>query len=72
MALVGRMNMELKNLLNRQTRIAVLAGAGISLETPSNLMDGWNFMFEVLCRALPSDVDRMLKYSSAELKKNDR
>jgi hypothetical protein len=37
-------------------RLAVIAGAGISLDSPSNLLDGWTFMLEVLRRAAPPDV----------------
>ena len=37
-------------------RLAVLAGAGISLDAPSNLLDGASFMRAVLARARPPDV----------------
>lgn len=63
--------MEIKSLLNPTQRIAVLAGAGISLDAPSNLLDGWSFMFEALRRAAPAGIDANLKRSSADLKKNE-
>ena len=38
--------------------LAVLAGAGISLDSPSNLLGGGNFMDAVLSRIMPDEVDR--------------
>lgn len=38
--------------------LAVLAGAGISLDAPANLLDGGSFMRSVLTRVTPPDVDR--------------
>jgi hypothetical protein len=63
--------MILNQLLQTESKIAVLAGAGISIDSPSNLLDGWTFMFETLRRAAPHDLDRMLKRSSTKLMKND-
>ena len=58
----------LKSLLDKNKKIAVLAGAGVSLDSPSNLLDGWSFMFEALHRVCPPEIDDMLRRSSAELK----
>jgi len=63
--------MLLNQLFQAKTKIAVLAGAGVSIDSPSNLLDGWTFMFETLRRAAPHDLDRLLKHSSAKLMKND-
>jgi hypothetical protein len=38
------------------SRLAVIVGAGVSLDPPSNLLDGWTFMDQVLRRAAPPDV----------------
>ena len=62
--------MLLKSLLDYERRIAVLAGAGVSLDSPSNLLDGWSFMFETLRRICPPEIDDMIRHSSAELKKD--
>ena len=43
--------------------LAVLAGAGISLDSPSNLLSGWNFMDAVLSRVMPNEVDRETRRS---------
>jgi hypothetical protein len=37
---------------------AILAGAGISLDNPSNLLAGWDFMEAVITRLMPPEVDR--------------
>lgn len=63
--------MLLKSLLHNERRIAVLAGAGVSLDSPSNLLDGWSFMFETLRRVCPPEIDDRLRHSSAELKKDN-
>ena len=64
-------DMLLKSLLHNERSIAVLAGAGVSLDAPSNLLDGWSFMFETLRRVCPAEIDDMLRRSSAELKKDN-
>lgn len=48
----------------------MLAGAGVSLDSPSNLLDGWSFMFETLRRICPPEIDDRIRHSSAELKKD--
>ena len=63
--------MWLESLLQKERRIAVLAGAGVSLDSPSNLLDGWSFMFETLRRVCPPEIDDRLRRSSAELKRNN-
>jgi SIR2-like protein len=39
------------------TSLAVLAGAGISLDSPSNLLAGRDFMDAVLSRIMPKEID---------------
>lgn len=63
--------MLLKSLLHKERKIAVLAGAGVSLDSPANLLDGWSFMFETLRRVCPPEIDDFLRHSSADLKKNE-
>src|SRR5712691_8714999 len=46
----------LSSLPDSATSLAVLAGAGISLDSPSNLLAGWHFMDAVLGRVLPTEV----------------
>lgn len=41
-----------RTLLDEGRKIAVLAGAGISLDLPSNLLDGWSFMLEITGRRM--------------------
>jgi hypothetical protein len=47
----------LDQLFSRDHPIAVLAGAGVSLNSPSNLLAGGPFMEETLRRVFPSDLD---------------
>lgn len=47
--------------------LVVLAGAGISLDAPSNLLDGESFMRNVLASAAPADLDRSWVMSVLEL-----
>src|ERR1044072_5800137 len=39
------------------TSLAILAGAGISLDSPSNLLAGRDFMDAVLSRIMPKEID---------------
>jgi hypothetical protein len=52
--------------------LAVLAGAGISLDSPSNLLAGWHFMDAVLSRILPADVPPKVAQSLISVPKNQR
>jgi len=36
--------------------LAILAGAGVSLDSPANLLAGWDFMDSVLSRILPVEI----------------
>jgi hypothetical protein len=42
---------------------AILAGAGVSLDSPSNLLAGWDFMNAILTRVLPQEVDHRIATS---------
>jgi NAD-dependent SIR2 family protein deacetylase len=48
---------KLAALLQPDQKLAILAGAGVSLDAPSNLLPGWPFIEETVRRAVPKDVD---------------
>jgi hypothetical protein len=48
----------LNNLLPLGEPLAILCGAGVSLSSPSNLLDGRSFMTQVLRRVRPAGVLR--------------
>lgn len=63
--------MRVEELISRNEKFALLVGAGISLDSPSNLLDGWNFMFEVLKRCAPTELDSFIEMPTHELKNSD-
>jgi SIR2-like domain len=58
---------EIGQLFNLHSPPAVLAGAGISLDQPSNLLDGRRFMEETLLRIASPDVDAKWALSILDL-----
>jgi SIR2-like protein len=48
--------LELLSLFAKDRKLAILAGAGISLDSPSNLLDGYAFMSQVLKRIKLEDI----------------
>ena len=60
------------DVLPKEGKIAILAGAGISLDSPSNLLDGWSFMFEALRRVCPPGIDDVCGLPTSELLKDNK
>ncbi|MBB3177175.1 SIR2 family protein [Variovorax sp. Sphag1AA] len=61
----------LQSILPRSAgSLALLAGAGISVDAPSNLLAGWHFMDAILSRVMPAEVDSEMTRSLISVPRN--